>query len=207
LLKGKCRHCGKPISWQYPIVEVATGFLFLWAFLANNQSSIINHQTIFNIQYSILFLIRDWILISVMIVIFIYDLRWYLILDKVTLPACLAVFILNLALGVSWLNLAVSAAIGSGFFLIQFLVSRGKWIGGGDIRLGLLMGLALGQVSYLVLAILLAYFAGSVVGLGLIAFKKKKWKSEIPLGVFLSSATVFTLFFGDRIINWYLSLF
>ena len=139
--------------------------------------------------------------------IFSYDLRWNLILDRVTLPACLIVFILNLALGVSWLNLIVSAAIGSSFFLIQFLISRGKWIGGGDIRLGLLMGFSLGQPSHLILAIIMAYFIGSVIGLSLIISQKKKWNSEIPLGVFLSSATVLTVFWGDEIVNWYLGLF
>jgi len=97
--------------------------------------------------------------------------------------------------------------MGGGFFLIQFLVSRGKWIGGGDIRLGFLMGFSLGYPSHLILAILAAYFIGSVTGLSLIIFKKKKWNSEVPLGVFLTSATIFTIFWGDKVINWYLGLF
>ncbi|MFA4834327.1 MAG: prepilin peptidase, partial [Patescibacteria group bacterium] len=159
LLGGKCRHCGKPISWQYPVVELIVGILFVLSFylnlktftsalLPNSQFSIFNFQLLFTSHFLILTL-RDWFIIAVMIVIFIYDLRWSLILDKVTLPACLVVFILNLALGVSWLALVVSAAIGGSFFLIQFLVSGGKWIGGGDIRLGLLMGFSLGSVSHL----------------------------------------------------------
>lgn len=217
LLGGKCRNCKKKISLQYPIVELITGILFLIAFL-NNESGIMNNglsvfsaidnlpSIILNSKFLILTL-KDWFIIAVMIVIFIYDLRWNLILDRVTLPACLVVFILNLALGVSWLSLAVSGAIGGSFFLIQFLVSRGKWIGGGDFRLGLLMGFSLGYLSRLILAILAAYFIGSIVGLTLIILKKKKWNSEIPLGVFLASATIFTVFWGDKIINWYLGLF
>ncbi|MDD5031951.1 MAG: prepilin peptidase [Patescibacteria group bacterium] len=207
LLRGKCRHCRKRISIQYPIVEFLTGVLFLIAFL-NNESGIMNNGLflILNSKFLILTL-RDWFIVAVMTVIFIYDLRWYLILDKITLPACLIVFILNLALGISWLNLVISAAIGGGFFLIQFLVSRGKWIGGGDIRLGLLMGFSLGDPSRLILAILLAYFIGSVIGLGLIISKRKRWNSEVPFGVFLASATIFTVFWGEKIINWYLGLF
>ena len=198
LLGGKCRHCKKDISWQYPIVELITGVLFVMVFYNSFQS-------LFSFNFLALTL-KNWFIIAVMIVIFIYDLRWNLILDKITLPACLVVFILNLILGVSWLTLVVSGAIGGSFFLIQFLVSGGKWIGGGDIRLGLLMGFSLGYSSHLIFAILAAYFIGSVVGLGLIIFKKKKWDSEVPLGVFLASATIFTVFLGDKIINWYLGL-
>ncbi len=140
-----------------------------------------------------------------MTIIFIYDLRWYLILDSVTLPACIIVFLLNLALGVTWQNMVISGIIGGSFFLIQFLISRGKWIGGGDIRLGLLIGIALGwpQVS---VAILLAYLVGSLVGVGLILTKRKQWGSQVPLGVFLSVATIVTLFWGEAILNWYLNL-
>lgn len=203
-LRGKCRHCGKPISWQYPAVEFITGILFLASFLlvANN---FLDNQQIFNLIQEPKFIIqvfRDWFLIAVMIVIFVYDLRWYLILDLVTLPACVVVFCLNLLLGISWQNMLVSGIIGGSFFLVQYLISRGKWIGGGDIRLGLLMGLALGWPAILP-AIFLSYFIGSIVGIGLIAAGQKKWGSEIPLGVFLSVGTIIVLFFGKKILELY----
>ncbi|MDD5290572.1 MAG: prepilin peptidase [Patescibacteria group bacterium] len=206
LLGGKCRHCRKRISIQYPIVEFLTGVLFVLSFYFNYQLSITNYEFPFTFNFLTLTL-RDWFVIAVMIVVFIYDLRWNLILDKVTLPACLAVFILNLVLGTGWLSLIVAGAIGGSFFLFQFLISRGKWIGGGDIRLGLLMGFSLGSTGHLILAILAAYFIGSIIGLALIISNKKKWSSEIPLGVFLASATIFTIFWGDKAINWYLGLF
>ncbi len=207
LLGGKCRHCKKSISIQYPVVELVTGVLFLLAFFYNFQFSIFNFQTINNFQFSIndyVTLLRNWFIISVMIVIFVIDLRWYLILDIVTLPASAIIFIANLFLGFSWQNLLISGIIGSSFFLFQFVVSRGKWIGGGDIRLGLLMGVALGWPNIL-LAIFLAYIMGSVVGVGLIVAGKKKWSSQIPLGVFLSLATIITMFWGGEILNWYLN--
>ena len=217
LLGGKCRNCKEKISFQYPIVELTTGILFLMAFL-NNESGIMNYGAfvfsdvnnlsvvILNSKFLILNL-RDWFVIAVMTVIFIYDLRWYLILDEISLPACLIVFLFNLFLGINWLALLISGIIGGSFFLIQFVISKGKWIGGGDIRLGLLMGLALGRFDYLLLAILLAYFAGSFVGLGLIIFGRKKWDSQIPLGVFLSVSIVFVIFWGEAIMNWYLGFF
>jgi prepilin signal peptidase PulO-like enzyme (type II secretory pathway) len=140
-----------------------------------------------------------------MIVIFIYDLRWYLILDIVTLPACLIVFILNLILGFNLWNLLISGIIGGSFFLIQFVISKGKWIGGGDIRLGLLIGLTLGWPGVLT-AIIISYFIGSIVGLGLIAAGKKQWGSEVPLGVFLTVGAIITLFWQTQILNWYFNL-
>ena len=206
LLKGKCRQCGQSISWQYPAVELVTGILFMAAYYLNYELRIMNYGSVIHDSLFITQLFRDWFLISAMMVIFIYDLRWYLILDIVTLPACLVVLILNLALGFSLWNLLVSGIIGSGFFLLQFLISGGKWIGGGDIRLGLLMGLALGWPG-VIAAIIISYFLGSLVGLGLIAAGKKRWGSEIPLGVFLAAGTIIDLFWQERILDWYWNLF
>ena len=208
ILKGKCRRCGKPISWQYPIVELVVGILFVLAFFLNYESSLMNSRSMlgdFSMIHDSLFIIqvlRDWFIIAVMTIIFIYDLRWYLILDIVTLPACVVVFLLNLVLGVTWQNMLISGIIGSSFFLIQFLISRGKWIGGGDIRLGLLIGIAMGWPLVLV-AIFLAYIVGSFISIGLILSKKKEWGSQVPLGIFLSTATIITLFWGQEIVDWY----
>lgn len=209
LLKGKCRSCQQTISWQYPAVELITGLLFLLIAIRNlkfeiwGNADFINQISNFQFQIS---LIRDWFIISVMIVIFIYDLRWYMILDIITLPACLVVFILNLFLGFDLWNMLFSGIIGGSFFLLQYLVSRGKWIGGGDIRLGLLMGLIFGWPQVLV-ALVLSYFMGSIVSIGLVLASKKKWGSQIPLGVFLSVGTVLTMLRGQEILNWYLGLF
>jgi len=183
------------IAWQKELGIMNYELWFL-------NSNFLIHNSLFIIQ-----ILRDWLIIAVMIIIFIYDLRWYLILDAVTLPAAGALFVLNLFLGFSWLNLIICGIIGASFFLAQFIISRGKWIGGGDIRLGLLMGLALGRLDLLVLAIMLAYFMGSIVGVSLMMAGKKKWGSKLPLGVFLSTATVITLFWGERILGWYLGLF
>jgi prepilin signal peptidase PulO-like enzyme (type II secretory pathway) len=198
LLGGKCRHCRRSISLQYPLVELITGILFLFAFYLNFQIPL----TPFIKGALVLF--RDWFLIAVMIVVFVIDLRWYLILDIVVLPAAVIVFILNLILGISWQNLLISGIIGGSFFLIQFIISKGKWIGGGDIRLGLLMGFALGWPNILI-ALFLAYLLGSVVGIGLILAGKKKWGGEVPLGTFLSITTVIALLWGERILGWYLN--
>ncbi len=191
LLRGRCRHCQAKISWQYPIVEALTGLLFFLAAL--------NHP------FNYLILARDWFFISVFIVIFIMDARWYIIQDRVSLPPVIVALAFNLALGFSWLNLLISATIGTGFFLAQFLISRGRWIGGGDIRLGLLLGVCLGW-PYIMAAIFLGYCFGAIVGVALLASKRKKWGSMLPLGTFLSAAAIIILLYGEPIVNWYLQL-
>ncbi len=196
-LAGKCRHCKKAISWQYPLVELFTGVLFAFSYFINKPD--IGKDIFMNLE-----ILRLWFLVAVMVVIFVYDLRWYLILDKITIPAIIIVFFLNLLLGFGWINLLMSGILGGSFFLLQFLVSRGRWIGGGDIRLGFLMGVALGEWQYLVLALFLAYLIGSVIGLFLIFTGRREWGSKIPFGIFLSTATLIALFWGDFILNWYL---
>lgn len=192
ILKARCRNCKKYISLQYPIIELVTGVLFALAFFYNPEFSIFN-----------LIFLKDVFLISILIIIFIYDLRWYLIPDIVSLPAIGIIIIFNLLLGMAWQNFLLAGIIGGGFFLLQFLISQGRWVGGGDIRLGLLMGLALGWPKIL-LALFIAYITGSIIGVGLILAGKKKMSSEVPFGVFLTIATIVSMFCGQGIINWYL---
>lgn len=219
LLWGRCRHCRKRISWEHPLVELSVGLLFVLAFLAEYKTALSSGYgnlmfDFFNWHY-LIFLLRDFFVVFVMVMIFLYDLKWYLILDIITLPAAIVILIFDAFMMfygpannisfINWQNLAISVIIGIGFFLLQFLVSRGKWIGGGDIRLGFLMGLILGWPNIL-LGIMLAYVLGSVVGIYLLLAKKKEWSSKMPLGVFLSTATVVILLWGNQILNWYLGL-
>ncbi|PLX27379.1 hypothetical protein C0583_03635 [Candidatus Parcubacteria bacterium] len=206
-LLGKCRHCKEGISWQYPVVEFVTGVLFLLAFMVEFpiDFEILNLTSFFII-------IKSWFVISVMIIVFIYDLRWYLILDRVMIPSFIIVFLLNLASGylsgnlveILWKSL-ICGIIGGSFFLIQFLISKGKWIGGGDIRLGFLMGLVLLWPG-VIIALMLAYISGAIISVFLIMIGKKKWGSQVPFGIFLSTATIVTMFWGQVLADWYLNL-
>lgn len=206
-LLGRCRNCGKPISWQYPIIELSTAILFILVLIKNfsftDWQSVISYLNVF----------YGWFIVCVMLIIFVYDLRWYLILDKITLPAMAVILALNAILALLAGNgfnnlfwLLISGIIGGSFFLIQFLISKGRWIGGGDIRLGFLMGFALGW-PYILEAIFLAYLMGSVVGLSLIITGKKQWGSKVPFGTFLAVATVVALLCGQEILKWYWGIF
>lgn len=189
-LRGKCRYCQAKISWQYPLVELATGVLFALAYYFDSAS--------------ILALFRDMIIISALVVIFVYDLRWLIIPDIVVLPAIAIAFILNLFVGVSAVNMLIGLAIGFGFFGLQYVVSKGAWIGGGDLRLGALMGVLLGWQAVLV-ALFLSYIIGAIVAISLLIKKKVSAKSQLPFGVFLAPATIIAMFWGAKIATWYLS--
>lgn len=201
MLKGRCRNCRAPISWQYFIVEAVTAILFAAA-MGRVLMTFGAFET-WTLE-AWLTLARDLIFLSALIVTFVTDIRWYEIFDVVVLPAAVVVGALNLAIGASWLNLLVSATIGGGFFLFQYVVSRGRWIGNGDSRLGLLLGLGLSW-PLIVPAIFIAYLLGAATGISLMGIGKKVWTSKLPLGTFLAAAAVISLFYGEAIVNWYLS--
>ena len=215
LLKARCRYCKKLISIHYPLVELITGILFIIIFIAtlgplNNISQFLS----FSVSQFLL-LLRNWIFTAILIIIFIYDLRHYLILDKVAIPAMLIALPLNIIIYTlkhgsfnlfsCFLVFLLAGILAGGFFLIQFVISKGKWIGGGDIRLGFLMGLMLGWPNILV-ALALAYILGSLVGILLILLGKKTIKSQIPLGTFLTFGTLVALLWGRQLIDWYLGV-
>lgn len=199
---GKCRYCREQISWQYPLVELATGILFSIAYLVSGVSF-----TVLGGQFALL--LTSWFVISIMIVIFVYDLKYYLILDKVIYPSIVIVSLARIFGGdinLWWrtaLDAILAAAVGGGFFLLQYLVSKGKWIGGGDVKMGLLMGVILGLKGLLV-ALFFAYVIGAAVGVGLIAGHRKTMQSQIPFGTFLAGGTLIAMFWGEQILHWYL---
>jgi len=209
ILRGKCRYCQKPISWQYPLVEIFTGLLFLLIF--NFQSPIFNQFSIFNFQH--LLVTGYWLLVTCfLIIIFVYDLKHYIIPDKVIYPAILVSGIWYFVSSIFFhsytryeiLN-TIYSALGAGlFFFLIVLISRGKWMGVGDIKLAFLMGLLLGFPKILV-ALFSAFLFGAIIGIGLIILKKKTIKSEVPFGPFLVTGTFIAIFFGENVINWYLN--
>lgn len=197
-LRGKCRYCQTKISWQYPLVEVSVAILFVLAFMVD-----FGKVQAFDLRLA-LFIIRDFFVISALVVIFVYDLRWMLIPDSVVLPAIILVLALNIFLGYDLFNLILGLVVGFGFFALQYFVSNGRWIGGGDLRLGALLGVLLGW-PVAVLTLLLSYiFGGLVVTPIYLLLGKVNQKHQLPFGVCLVPVIIFCLFFGQQIIDWYL---
>jgi len=206
-LRRRCRYCRKPISWQYPIIETITGLLFLLIF--NFQFPIFNEFSIFNFQF--LNLIYYLLIICFLVVIFVYDLKHFIILDKILIPAIIisliyrtaGALLLNNQLSIT--NYLFSALGAAGFFGIIYLISRGKWIGFADVKLAILPGLILGWPG-IILSLFLSFLIGGIMGVGLMVFSEKKLKSEIPFAPFLATGTLIALFWGQGLINWYFSL-
>jgi len=197
ILKGKCRYCHKPISLQYPLVELATGTVFLLIF--------------WNLEFGIWDLLFRLLISCFLIIIFVYDLKHYIIPDQVIYPAIVIAFLYNIYQFTIdnqqlTINNFLSAFGAAAFFLTLVLISHEKWLGWGDVKLAFLMGLFLGWPKIL-LALFLAFFIGAIIGIELIILGKKTLKSEIPFGPFLVSGTFLALFFGQKILDWYLNLF
>ncbi len=196
VLWGKCKTCKKSIPRDYFFVELATGLGFIFLAWYDFHHSIIIPAEIF----------RDLFFFALLTVIFVYDLKYYLIVSNLVWAGAVVALIINyFFLGLSAYSLLLGMAVGSGFFLLQYIVSKGRWIGGGDVRLGVLMGALLGWPNILA-ALFISYILGAVVALPLLIFKKKGMRSEIPFGTFLSVGTLVALFWGSQIVHWYSDL-
>jgi len=195
-LKGRCRHCQQKISWQYPLVEIITALLLTIIFLKNLDS----------LQLSLI-LLRDWLFVAGLIVVFVYDLRWQMIPMLIIWPLLAVIFILNLWLGFSWFSLLIFAVVGGLFFLIQYLLTKKQGVGEGDIWLGVLLGLAFPSGSELLLLLVISYGVGALISIILMLSGQKNWKSKIALGPFLVFGAIITLIWSGPLINWYFGLF
>ncbi len=184
-------HLGvKRIRWHGPAVELATATLFAVAGLVDASNALL--------------LIRNLLMTVFLVVVFVYDLKFSYILDRFTIPAMVVALVMNVWIGsLSIVSMLIGAVMVGGFFLVQFMVSKGRWIGGGDIRLGVVMGLLLGW-QVVLLALLISYMFGGFVGIGLILFKHKKIESAVPFGTFLGIGTFVAMLWGEKIIQWYM---
>lgn len=200
-LGGRCRYCQKKISWQYPIVEVVAAIGFLIAGYSNGFS--IN-----------LFLVYKLIFVSAFIFIAVYDYKHFLILDKVIMPLLIVAIAWNVGQdvnnGLGFLNLhgmffdgLKGAVLASGFFGLQYALSKGKWIGFGDVKYGLVLGMFFG-FQMTAVCLFFAYLLGATIGSLLIIFKGKSMSSQVAFGSFLSVSGIITLGYGAQLIKWYL---
>jgi prepilin signal peptidase PulO-like enzyme (type II secretory pathway) len=194
-LRGECRYCQKKISIQYPLVELATAFILLGEFLVIGQQI-----------PDVFALFTAWFVSACLVIIFVYDLKHYLIPDEVLFPAIVIEFLYRLWHLPSLSNYVLAALIAAAFFLVIFLISKGEWMGFGDVKLAVLLGLMLG-FSGVLLCLFLSFVFGAIIGSILIGLKRKSIKSQLPFAPFLILAAFVVLFFGDQIIHWYLSLF
>src|SRR5262249_1980791 len=146
-------------------------------------------------------------LLTGLVALAVYDLHWFLLPDRIVYPLTVIAFVYAiLAIAVSdqpatAVGLtALAVIIGGGVFYLIFQVSKGKWIGGGDVKLGWLLGLVAGTPAKAVLFIFLGSVLGSLVSLPLLASGRLKRTSVIPFGPFLIAGGALTVLFGGDIL-------
>lgn len=201
-LGGKCRSCRRPINPEYPLTELIIGIEFVWVYWLLKIN--FNFFNWIEGWYSFALLAYWLILFSGVIAIAIYDLKYQLIPDQILLPLTVVAF-LRLFVSHQWM--VVPAAFGSMAFLgLLYLITRGKGMGWGDVKLGFLMGLVLGWPQ-IVTAYFLAFLTGAVVGVILIVVKHKNLKTKIAFGPFLTLGLVVAKLWGGSIWQWYFKWF
>lgn len=205
LLKGKCKYCRSPLSYQYPIVEFLTGALFVFTYgIMNHELGIMGLATLLYYLF----------IVSSLIVVFFLDLKYGIIPDKIIFPAIIVSLVyisistfypLSSNVLPSIFN-HLSSALGAFlFFLFIYLITRGRGMGLGDVKFSFVLGLTLG-IWGTILALYIAFLTGGIIGIILILWKKKTLKNAVPFGPFLVVGFLISLFFSEQITQYFLAL-
>lgn len=190
-LKGKCRGCGTKIHWVYPVMELATGLLFAFAY----------YQLGFALE-----LVVALLFISLLVIITVSDIAYMLIPDKILLFFLIPLIVLRVFEPLSpWWDSIVGAVVGFGVLFLIAIVSKGG-MGGGDIKLFFVIGLVLGWVPTL-LTLFLASIIGTVIGVISLRRTKQGRKTPIPFGPSIAIAAIIAYFYGESLVDWYVNLF
>ncbi|MDD5758324.1 MAG: prepilin peptidase [Desulfobulbaceae bacterium] len=188
LLGGRCRHCRKSISWQYPIVELIMALLSFALFYRFGLTA----------DFFVYF-----VFCAALLVVIVIDLYHQIIPDVISLPGIILGFAASFLLpGLSWQDSALGILLGGGIFYAiaagYYLLAKRAGMGGGDIKLLAMIGAFLGWRA-LPFVIFASALLGSVIGIGAMIKQKKGGKTVIPYGPFLAMASYLYLFFAKEI--------
>ncbi len=202
---GRCRYCREQIGWFEPVIELG-----LAAFL-------IGSQLLWPVELNSALTISQfivWVLMSVpLAILFAYDAKWFLLPDApmatfIGLATVFAVLTLTID-GWSWLGvLSVISAVAAiaGLYWVLHAVSGGRWVGFGDVTLGIGLGLLLGRWELAIIAVFLANLIGTLIVLPGMLRGKLGRGSQLPFGPMLILGAVVAYFWGQAILDWYLGL-
>lgn len=194
-LRGRCRHCGEPISIRYPFIELLTAVLFAAVGARFHDSWALP---------------AFLVLTAALIAISAIDLEHFIIPNRIVYPVgCASIILLAAAAAIegSWspFGRALLGAAGAfTFFFLLHLVAPGG-MGFGDVRLSFVLGLFLGWMGGMQVfgGLFLGFFLGAVIGIVLIAVGSRGRKQHIPFGPFLGAGTMIFVIFGDPIVHWW----
>jgi len=188
--RGKCRSCKVNISFIYPFVELSTGVLFAYAYIHVGLQ---------------LELIVAILLISLFMIVFVSDMFYMLIPNKVLLFFLPLFIVLRIFIPLDpWYDMIIGAGVGYVLLAIIIIISKGG-MGAGDMKLFGVIGIVLGWKNILLTFFLAALF-GAIVGGSLMILKRVKKGEPIPFGPFIVLGAIISYFYGENIIKMYLSL-
>lgn len=187
---GKCRNCKTKISFIYPFVEMMTGLFFAFSYIKLG----------FQLE-----LIVALIFMSLLMIVFVSDISYMLIPNKVLLFFLPFIIVARIFIPLEpWYDAIIGAVVGYVLLAIIIIASKGG-MGAGDMKLFGVMGFVLGWKNILLTFFFAALF-GAVIGGMLMLFKKVKRGEPIPFGPFIVLAAIITYFYGGILIDIYLSL-
>ncbi len=189
-LRGKCRSCHTFVSPSYVLTECVTGGLFILAwYMSGSYPDMLFHL----------------LTISFFVVLFLLDFKAYIVPDIVSIPAMILMGVSNMLRVGAFESIILGALAGATWFFVQYIISKGRWVGDGDIRLGALMGVLVGH-PYIWLALFVSYIAGSVVAMILMLVGKKTFSSKLPFGTLLLPSAYIVWLYGPVIWDAYLQI-
>jgi leader peptidase (prepilin peptidase)/N-methyltransferase len=195
VLRGKCRSCGTAISPMYPIIESITGAMFLAGYLWYGPGALLAVRLLFG---------------CAMIVLFVIDLQHQILPDVITLPGIVVGFLLSEVAGPGWLPSLIGLAIGAGGLYviaeIYYRVRHEEGMGFGDVKMLGMIGAFLGW-KLVILTLVIASVAGSLISAVLLLSGKGSLKSALPFGTFLAIGALVAAVAGGPFVDWYLQYF
>jgi len=204
-LGGKCRYCRTSIGWFEPLMEigVATFFVVSYIFWPYGLSS-----TLELIQFAL------WLIAGVgLAILFAYDAKWFLLPNRIVFPLIgLGVVYSGIVIATSDFapsavsSVVFSCVILSGLYYVIYVVSGGRWVGFGDVKLGLALALFLADWQLAILALFFANLIGTVLLLPLMIIGKVKRQAHVPFGPLLIAGWAVAGLFGATIMQWYTAL-
>jgi leader peptidase (prepilin peptidase) / N-methyltransferase len=194
VLRARCRGCGAPISLQYPIVEALTAALFGLAWWYYGPGPLLASRLILG---------------CALIVLFAIDLEHHLLPNIITIPSIVIGFMFSFVVEPGWKSSLIGIVIGGG---VLFLIAEGYYrvrheegLGMGDVKMLAMIGAFVGWQLTL-LSLMIASFAGTIIGLALIVTRRGTMKYALPFGTFLAIGAAVSAAVGHQILDWYLHL-
>ena len=194
-LRARCRKCGTPVSWQYPLVELITGALFVLVVWLTPIGPLVFSRLL---------------LVSILIALFGIDLEHQILPNSITLPGIVIGMLFSVIAPPGIKDSLIGVVVGGGILYAiagaYYLWRREEGMGMGDVKMLAMIGAFLGWKAVLV-TLVLSSFSGAIIGLLLMAAQRGDMKYALPFGTFLAIGAAVAMLAGDPLVAWYAGFF